>query len=59
MCDIFGIIEQGQLLAVRTIDELQHADADDVSGYAVPETVVVVRVLGADAGRRPMVGSAR
>ena len=45
MCDIVGIIEQGQLLAVGTVDEIQHGDVHDADGHVVRETVVVLRVL--------------
>ena len=45
MCDIVGIIEQGQLLAIGTVDEIQHGDAHDIDGHVVREMVVVLRVL--------------
>ena len=45
MCDIVGIIEQGQLLAVGTVDEIQHGGAHTADGETVREKAVVMRVL--------------
>ncbi len=45
MCDIVGIIEQGQLLAVGTVDEIQHGGTQDAEGKAAREKVVKLRVL--------------
>ena len=45
MCDVVGIIEQGQLLAVGTVDEIQHGGARDADGNVVIEKTVKLRVL--------------
>ena len=45
MCDIVGIIEQGQMLAMGTVDEIQHGGAHDPDGNIVTEKIVKLRVL--------------
>ncbi|MCA9268946.1 MAG: hypothetical protein KDA41_10775, partial [Planctomycetales bacterium] len=45
MCDCVGIIEQGQLLAVGTVEEIQHGGGHDDGVALVAEKVVKLRVL--------------
>lgn len=50
MCDLVGIIEQGQLLAVGTVEEIQHGVGHDRDVHHVAEKVVKLRVLENTAG---------
>jgi ABC-2 type transport system ATP-binding protein len=50
MCDIVGIIEQGQLLAVGTVEEIQHGGGHERDIHHVAEKVVKLRVLENTAG---------
>jgi ABC-2 type transport system ATP-binding protein len=47
MCDIVGIIEQGRLLAVGTVEEIQHgtASTNGDGEKLAPEKIVKLRVL--------------
>src|SRR5690606_36116724 len=45
MCDLVGIIEQGQLLAVGTVEEIQHGGGHDHDVALVAEKAVKLRVL--------------
>jgi ABC-2 type transport system ATP-binding protein len=45
MCDLVGIIEQGQLLAVGSVEEIQHGGGHDQDIALVAEKVVKLRVL--------------
>lgn len=45
MCDIVGIIEQGQLLAVGTVEEIQHGAGREGETTTLPEKLVKLRVL--------------
>ena len=45
MCDVVGIIEQGRLIAVGTVDEIQRGAAGSDRTEGASENVVRVRVL--------------